>query len=317
MACFGAALLVAGRSRSVHAAEIAWHAPVECSDSRQSVEEAERLLGRPLASVNRVDFEVVIGRNADQSWSLQLTTVDRQTQERRERLLTAASCNEAISAAAVAMAMVVNASEPEPTPEPTPDQDARVVAPPAAPRRSQPAVVARPTPPAKRWSGALSLGLAGDAGSLPGVAPGAELGASLRYGALQLALLGAFYAGAERHVEGDKGAELQLAIAGLLVCGRWSLGATKALVCGGSEAGWLTGTGIGLKDPRSDGFFWWAPRAEFGASWPIGGPLSLLGRAGVALPRVRREFVVDGDLFVHRPSALAARLLLGLELSLE
>jgi hypothetical protein len=316
------ALLVLARVSSANAAEVAWQAPAECSDPRQTLEETERLLGSPLHDVDTLDFEVSIAQDGPQRWALKLTTVDRRTRERRARSLSGASCDEVMSAAAVAMAMVVNATTPGPTGESAPEGGPETPAPavPASlppPDKSSPARVARPAPRPQRFSGAVALGATVDAGSLPGISPGAELAASLRRGTLQVILLGALYLGGDHVVQGEKGARFELGVAGLLGCGRWSWGPGRGFFCVGGELGQLKGTGVGLKSPRTDETFWWAPRAEAGLAWPLGARWSVSGRAGLVLPQTRPEFVVDRDLFVHRPGRFVGRLQLGMELSLE
>ena len=278
-------------AESARAATVAWSAPPECNDPRPTTEEAERLLGRPLADVETVDFEVNIARADERDWSATLVTIAQRSHERRERVLRGTSCNEVTAAAAVALAMVVDASEPKPhadeatLPEGPSDQPVE-----ASPRARQRQQAILPPPLGRRLSGAVSLGLVGDVGSLPSVAPGGEAAATLRYGSWQLTALGNFFVTTEKLVQAQKGAELKLSLAGLLGCGRWSVGPGQALACVGAEAGWLSGTGVGLKSPRTEGGFWWAPRADVGAALPIAGKLSLGARLGLVLPQIRREF---------------------------
>lgn len=310
----GATLVVSLASApESRAAEVAWRGPPECADGRATTEEAERLLGHTIKEVSSVDFEVAVTASDERSWTLHLVTLSRANHERRERLLTGTSCDEVVAAAAVAMAMVVNGSEPEaPTPplvEPPVAPAPVITRPPAPSASAKPPRGAEPRP----ISVAFSVVLLGDRGSLPGLSLGGEVDASLRSRAWLLTALGAVWAGS-REINGGNGADFQLAVGGLLGCGRWGAGQTKATACVGAEAGQLSGTGFGVRNPRSDGFFWWAPRADAGVTWAVWGPLSVFGRFGVALPRVRREFVVD-DAFVYRPSALVVRGALGLELS--
>lgn len=305
-------LLSAVRAR---AAEVAWHAPAECADPRQTLEEAERLLGRQLVGVKAVDFDVSITSDREAQWTLTLATVDRGSGERRERVLNGASCSEVTAAAAVALAMVVDASEPSTLDRTQPASDPEQVVEPKAtdqahtapPSSNKSASEAR-----RRLGAAFSLSFAADIGSLPGVAPGAELGAALRSDNWQLAGLGALYLGSERQADG-KGADLTLATGGALGCVRAASGPARPLLCAGGEAGWLAGTGTGVKNPRSAGAFWVAARVEAGLAVPVGRAFAVLGRLGAAVPLNRRHFVIDSDLVVHQPKLLAARLSLGVE----
>jgi hypothetical protein len=313
--CVLVAFIWAGSAR---AATVAWNAPPECDDPRQTTEEAERLLGRPLAEVENVDFEVRIARAGKRDWSASLVTIGQRSHERRERVLRGTSCNEVTAAAAVALAMVVDASEPKPRA----DEAAPAAGPIDQPAEAAPVARQQRQPTSapqrgRRLGTAFSLGLVADVGSLPSVAPGGEAAASIRYGSWQLTALGNFYVPTEKRVQAQKGAELKLSLAGLLGCSRWSVGTGHALACVGAEAGWLSGEGVGLKSPRTEGAFWWAPRADVGAALPIAGKLSVCARLGLVLPQIRREFVVEDDLFVHRAAAIAGRAVLGIELSLE
>ena len=307
-------------STQARAAEIAWHAPAECADPRQTVEEAERLLGRSLAGVQVVDFDVKITNDQEAGWTLTLATVDRRSGERRERTLNGASCSEVTSAAAVALAMVVEASDPSPNPD---DRVEPVSAPAqvAEPATNKPARVDPSAPlkkseqPRRQLKPTLSLGFVGDAGSLPGAAPGGEIGAGLRNDTWQLAGLGALYVGSDRQADG-KGADLVLATGGLLGCVRAADGPVRPLLCAGGEAGWLSGTGVGVKNPRTAGTLWAAARVEAGVSVPVGGAFAILARLGAAAPLVRRPFVIDSDVLVHQPKVLAGRLSLGVEFAL-
>jgi len=277
------------------------------------LEEAERLLGRPLAGVQAVDFEVEI-REEGALWVLTLATVERTSNQRRERVLQGASCEEVTSAAAVAVAMVVEASEPRSESmdgKPTPEAEApSAVEPNTQPPRPRVSLAERP-----KVSAALSLSFGADAGSLPGVAPGGEAGVAIGSQRWQVMGVGALYLGGDRSANG-KGVDASLGVFGLLGCARTAKGAVRPLLCAGAEAGWLSGTGLGVKNARTKGAFWVAARVEAGVAVPIGGSFSLVARAGGAVPFIRREFVIDSDVLVHQPKRLAGRLALGVEFAL-
>jgi hypothetical protein len=71
-----------------------------------------------------------------------------------------------------------------------------------------------------------------------------------------------------------------------------------------------------VHNPRLGDSGWQALRAELGARYDFVAGLGVLVRAGIAAPLERREFVLDETETVHRPSAVALRALLGLELAL-
>jgi hypothetical protein len=298
------------------AAGVAWQAPADCVEARATIEEAERLLGRPLSSVDWLDFDIVVTHPAS-GWSLTLGALDRRTGVRRERVLSGSSCDEVTKAGAVALAMVVDGGESTPEqppvaePEPIAAPEAAMHAP--APRAKRATKAAS----ASHWRPAIWLGGAGDVGALPEPSPGGEVGFALGHGVLRLEALGAIYLSGEQPVVADRGGEFQLTVASVQGCGRWQLGRLAPMVCLGAELGRLWGRGVGVDNPRSGESVWWAPRADAGALWGISRGFSLLGRLGLVLPQVRREFVLYDGLLVHRPGALDGRLAFGLEWAFE
>lgn len=88
----------AGRA---HAAELTWSAPADCGDAREVRAQVERLIERPLASVDTHDFAARI-EPAGKGWLLRLRTRSRADDSERVRELDAASCAELRDAAAVA-----------------------------------------------------------------------------------------------------------------------------------------------------------------------------------------------------------------------
>jgi hypothetical protein len=59
---------------------------------------------------------------------------------------------------------------------------------------------------------------------------------------------------------------------------------------------------------------WLAPRAELGLAVPLTPSLTLVGRAGAALPLSRPVFVADQIVPIHQASRVSARFTLGLQL---
>lgn len=285
-----ASLFIAAECR---AASVSWSGTDECTERCATVEEAERLLGRSLQEVDSVDFELDVSKASDGSWLLRLVTASRATQERRERLLSGASCDEVAAAAAVAMAMVVNSSEADAsvaTQREPARGEAVATAVPALeqnpPHRAAATTPRVPAAPAVATS--LSAAVTSDVGSLPGFSWGVEGAASARTGVWQVTALGAQFAGA-RELGAGKGADFDLAFGGLLGCGRLGGGATHGLLCAGAEVGRMSGTGVGVRNPRSDSVFWWAPRVDAGVARQVGGRFAAFGRVGLASPQERRE----------------------------
>jgi hypothetical protein len=309
-------------THTVAAADVRWLAPPDCADARATLEETERLLGRPLAAFEALDFDVRI-TEIDGKWRLKLGTVERETGDRRERVLEGKSCGEVTSAAAVAMAMVIDsrqASAPEAEAEPTLAEPARAggeaTAPPtpARPEAKEEDALRAPSPVRQlRWSVVLA-GLA-DLGGFPEPGMGAMAAGAATYGALRLMALGSVLVNSHDQAAG-RGADFTLVTGGLLACAQRTLLPALAWVCGGAELGRLSGAGVGVRNSRTGGSLWWGPRADVGASFSLGERLMLLAQVSVIIPQIRPSFELDRD-FVYRPAALTGRLALGLELGLE
>jgi hypothetical protein len=312
-----------------YAADLAWTAPGDCATRASAQEQIERLVGRSLAEVEHVDFQVEIARSGAREWRVAVRTIARDGGA-RVRELTGASCAEVADAAAVAIAMAIEASDEsdlaqqppagdvaaDDAPVP-PDARARDEAPAQpAPERTSTAASTPASPDALRF--ALGAGLMLDHGSLPELAPGAELALSLGWRALRLTALGEFFPNQQTRLSSnpDHGGEFRLALGGLLACGERGFGALAAFGCGGFELGRLSAKGIGVHNPRFGDSGWQALRAELGGRYEFVAGLGVLLRAGIALPLERRAFVLDATQTVHRPSSAALRALIGLELGL-
>jgi hypothetical protein len=308
-------------TRTLAAADVRWLAPPGCTDARATLEEAERLLGQPLAAFGALDFDVRITAT-DGKWQLKLGTVDRATGERRERVLEGKSCGEVTSAAAVAMAMVIDskqASAPEPAAELTPGEPARPdgEAPSRArakPQAKEEAARGVPSPPRPlRWS--LELAGLADLGAFPELGVGAMAAGVAGYGSLRLMALGGVLVSSHEQTAGQS-ADFSLVTGGLLACAQRTVGPALAWLCAGAEMGRLSGAGVGVRNPRTGESLWWGPRTDVGAAFPLGETLRLLGQVTVMAPQIRPTFVLD-QAFVYRPAALTGRLALGIELGLD
>jgi hypothetical protein len=321
----GVSLLLAGKK--LDAAELRWSGPESCAERESVVEQVGELLGRPLAGVRGVDFEVKISHEkANDEWRLHLETIEQNAGDRRTRELSGKTCSELTGAAAVAITMAIRASEnPEPAePGPATAEHATENARPVRVRPAKPVTSARgpdavrASPAAKtsrpdRLRPSLALAAVGDVGALPGAAPGVQLEASLGWRSLRGILFGALFASqrARAPVSQSEG-EFQLALGGLLICVEQPQSGVRGLGCAGMEVGEIAGQGIGVSDARSGSSSWQAGRAELGLLVPLAPNVHLMGRAGAAIPLVRREFVLDGEP-VHRASAVTFRALAGVE----
>jgi hypothetical protein len=304
-----------GAPRRSGAAELHLQAADSCVERSGIVEQVDELLGRPLASVPGVSFEVEIARAPRGGWRLRLETAPAGG----AREISAASCAELADAAAVAIAMTIQsmdapagarppppsrlaASAPSPSPPPPPPADAAL-------SRAAPAGNSAP-----RVHPAVALGLVGEAGALPQPTAGVELEAALAFRRVRLALGGTVLVPRERRLSGDQGGSFDLAAGSMLVCLPYDAGSFTVRGCAGFELGYLWGQGVGVSQPRLGGALWEALRGDIGLVLPLGGDLGLVARAGAVAPLSRPQFALDGTVPVHKPSAVTGRVAVGVEL---
>lgn len=336
---------------------LTWSAPEGCPDQAAVVARIERLLGGPpRASDRRLDARAEV-EAIPRGFRLEidLATGDFES----KRVLQGALCESVADAAALVIALAFDpdavaaqearqaeSAAPADTASPPPAPPADSTAPPAAPPADSTApppppppgadsvvripVPLRPRPPLPvpapsfPFTFGVFAQLAGDAGSLPSVAPGLRAGLSLGIGAFRIEP--AFEAWpSSRSAVPDRpttGAELRLLAFTLGACRRlwpWTSpserGIPGVLGCLGFEIGEMHGAGFGVATPRSAGFLWTAPRAELRAELPLATWLSLTFDLGLAVPLDRRQFVLTlgaARTVLHQPSAVAGRASAGL-----
>jgi hypothetical protein len=327
---------------------VVWTAPAGCPDKAALTARIERLLGGPpQASDRRLDVQATV-EEIPRGFRLEidLTTGDFES----KRVLQGALCESVADAAALVIALAfdpdaVAAQEAKQAESPaTPEVPDTPAPPPAdtgappAPPAPDPGVVVRIPVPLLRPSvvprvpvappSIVSFGafaqLAGDAGSLPSVAPGVRAGLSIGIGAFRIEPAFEAWPSSRSAVpeRPTTGAELRLLAFTLGVCRRawpWTVategGVAGVFGCLGFEIGEMHGAGFGVATPRSAGFLWTAPRAEVRAEVPIVRGLSLSFDLGIAAPLDRRQFVLSlsaGRTVVHEPSPVAGRAGVGL-----
>jgi len=311
------------------AAEIRWSGEASCRRELEVVEQVESATGRPVSSVEIADFELNLKSSSTDQWNLELTTVRRADGARSTRAIHGATCAEVTDAAAVAIALAIGPGQAQAESEPKPAVGQSAAAAGEKPVAEAGKVSAQPKDEASGKQSALEwfAGLSGtlDSSSTPGLA----VGAALHFGLgllpsdksktqLRLELEGAFYAPTETNPVGGQAGKFQLMYGAPLVCAGKPLGGPLLLGCVGAEFGQLTGEGVGeaVTTSHQSQTFWSAARAELGLVVPLAASLRLLGRAGVAVPLIRRDFVLDGPEIVFRTAPLSARAGLGVELTL-
>jgi hypothetical protein len=165
---------------------------------------------------------------------------------------------------------------------------------------------------ASRTRLALRIGGAGETGTLPRVAAGLEAAVSAwrsRWGA---ELSGAYWPARTGRTDGGPDAQVGLWTAGARGCRDVSI----AAVCAGGELGRMTGRGMDLPGRRAGGA-WWG--AVCGSVWVRRalGPTAVYAGAEGLVPVSRPRFELDDDTPLYRPDAVAARVMLGIELPLR
>jgi hypothetical protein len=313
------------------AAEIRWSGDDSCRRESEVDAQVESATGRSVSSVEIADFDLRVKRLSREQWSLEMTTVRRADGARSTRTIRGATCVEVTDAAAVAIALAIGPSQTEPENEPklrSEGEQTKTSALPEPPARSA-ATSAQPRkPPASShdslaWFAGLSAALDSSATPSPALGGSVRIGASWlpadgRKTGLRFELECALYAPTETSSVAGQAGKFQLAYGAPLVCGAKPLGETTLLLCAGAEFGQLSGEGVGeaVSASHPSNTFWAAARGELGLGYPREGALRAVGRVGLALPLVRRDFVLDGPEVVFRTAALSARVGLGVELSL-
>lgn len=118
-----AGLLALTRAAPLFAAEVRWSGPPDCDRQHAVSTQVESIVGRSLASVEALDFDVTVTHDQD-AWRLELVSDEHGTKGRRS--LAGQSCGEVTDAAAVLIAMAIRgagrAPDPEATASPAPDE---------------------------------------------------------------------------------------------------------------------------------------------------------------------------------------------------
>ena len=299
-------LLALAPTAPARAATVTVRGPAACADAGSITEQASELLGRPLADVTGVDFEVALSRAPASEWTLRLDTIETTAERpRRSREIRGSKCSELADAAAVGIAMSVRALAalaPSAPPPPAP-----VTTPPSAPP------VATIERPSARPVASGRVAVIGDSGALPGPTVGIELAAALRLSGVRIELSGTALAPRTAHISGDTGGAVNLLFGAVELCAPAGGHPIELYGCGAFEVGRLSAEGVGITRPRLGSVLWEAARAELGLALTLRPRLVLVFRGGAALPLSRPQFVINGATPVHRPSALGARAAAGLE----
>ena len=287
---------------------IRWTAPAGCPDRDDLVAAVERHLGGPLQAPGRRPLVAEVEVRAEGgAWRLRLTT--RGADGDGERELWADTCAEAAEATALVLALAID-----------PQAVAAAAAVPAPPPALATVAVNRELPPLERaapapaaapgaaWRASAGAAVAGDLGTLPGGGLGGAAALRLWRGRVGLELAGSYWPTRRAESGPGRGGDIGLWGGGLRLCLAAPLDA-----CLGVEIGDLHGSAFGVNMPQSGSARWSALSAALARSWRLGGPLGVRVEGELLLGLERPTFFIDGLGDVHRPAAVAGRLLIGPE----
>lgn len=294
--------------------ELRWDAAEACPDGTAGARMIEHHLGHALGTtaIDEARFEVQLEPLVSEGrWRLRLRTqIDGDI---GERSLDGPECAPLADAAAlmIAMALTEHAQRTASTVDEEQTRPAVSTTPP--PEEHPPIETPDPTPTEPRLAGSLGLGAAGELGILPGPHAGFDLTGAVD-GRRWRAFLGGRY-WLDRRLEVGPGAVTFMRwtlLAG--GCGRWPLGPRlRALLCGGVELGQIRARASGIPAATRAGPPWAGllagPRLAIAPHRVVAIIAGLDGLLALARP----VFLIDGVGRVHRPSAVSARLLLGVE----
>gem|GEM_PF-3412403 len=291
---------------------VEWTGPLECGSSDAVAEEVATLLP-PRAAQVPVRVVVSVEREEDNRRRAVISTSWRGATSRR--VLEADGCATLVSAVAVIVAATVG--------EATAVEKAQ---PPATDIPAQHRVLVGPDPSRARVSWDIAVAAAVDDGSLPSVAPGAEIAAGVTTYAglvrLRVHAGGWLSAPVSRSAPSGERASFVLLEPFFRVCGLVVAAALEIGPCvgGAADIAWpiaIAGSGPTFRaKPRAG--TWFAPSESIYASVAAGRHSRMFLRADVVEPTPRPTFVVSrvqaGNLPLFTPARMAVRGELGLAL---
>ncbi len=301
-----------------------WRVPVgaECPTSAQVAAQVDGLLGTADASGRRPGLRAVATVSAKGSGF----TVRIQTEVQGsvgERVLAGDSCSEVASATALILAMAldpdaVRGAPPGPPPPAPPPPESPV---PSRPQQQQ----TRIEPAASGARVALVPVVLGTAGVLPGTAFGVGVTAFLRpvrAWALAVSAHDLPAVSGRSLARPETGGNFSLAGGAAQLCrvsgNGTDVGGIGTLMrfCGGLNLDRLTATGFGVTDPGRASTWLVAAQTTVGMEWMLTARLGFSLSLGATMPISRPLFVLDGVGTVWRPSAVGARLGMGVAVGL-
>lgn len=316
-------------AQPLSAFDLRWSAPAGCPSGPQVEREiAQTVGGRPLRP-EPLQARVDVFPSEAGGWKGEIElTASGQTSRRQVR---GDTCGAVARAVAIVVGVAAIAETFEPPPGPAPPRppsappEAPVLPPPAppppapAPAGTAPRPIPLATAPAPRAPAGprLRVAIGGaavvDAGSLPAVAPGAELVVGLRLAWWQIEAVGTYLASESQALSGrtGQGASVWMDAIGGRTCAAASWPAIEVGPCLGGAAGWLHASGYGADVRYTPTALVASLTAGARGAVPLARWLSAGAGAELVVPLDRPTFVIDnavaagknGTVFHPSPAA--------------
>jgi hypothetical protein len=289
--------------------ELTWEAPASCPMSDDIERDVRRILGEGVvpSKLGAIVARASLSETPDGGFSLVLRT--QAANQQRERAVRVDGCEPARELVAFLLAMLIDpnvrphgseassGSEPPPSPAaPLPHEGSTRHESQLGPRL------------ATSFSGAAEVG------TLPYASLGAELRIGLHSPGWALEARGAAFwpRDAESRTEPGAGGKFWLREAGVLACGK-SATRPSFVACVGPSLLVMQGRAFGVTDADQASAVWVAASAEAATLFPFSSVLAVRAMVGADASVRRPTFAIRGVGSIHRPSFIAARGALGLQ----
>lgn len=287
----------ASRARAAPELTLDWPEIESCPTRAQVEQRIEAQLARTLGEARTALSARAEIASDGQGYTLLLTTL--RGSERGERRFAAATCNEVAQAAALLLTLSLSESEPEPEPE-------RAAPVPPSPIDDRP----------QTFDGELLGGALGEAGLMPRIAAGAELGAGVHWKRSHVDLFALLLPSVESERVGTASVRVGLVTARAGYCHDLLQSRFTLSACGAIELGAARGRGLGLASGRESTLLWSAGLLSVRAVLELTRHLGLYLEPALAVPFDRPRFVVrdansESATTLHAPAPISGRLALG------
>lgn len=287
--------------------DLTWEAPASCPKSDDIERDVRRILGDAVmpSKLGAIVARASLSETPDGGFALVLRT--KAANQQRERVVRVDGCEPARELVAFLLAMLI-----DPNARPRGSEAPQGSAPPPV----APAPHERSTRHESKLVPQLVTSFSGTAevGALPYASVGAELRIGLRLPRWALEARGAAFwpRDAKSLTEPGAGGRFWLQEAGVVACG---MTATKPsfVACVGPSLFAMQGRAFGVSDVEQASALWLAASAEGAALFPFSAALALRAVIGADVSVRRPTFAIRGVGSIHRPSLIAARGALGLE----